>query len=217
MNTINMYPNLQYDPIEIPKYCILEIYKDSIAETNSLGYTILNIEGKSNSEIEQEIKTKVAASAPNTYTKLAILAGNTFVDYTNKIVYCVWYTGDIVPAYPEEPTITPLDSPGQQASIWEVININNPGVGTIAALQFNINNSLNKLEFYLNDVLYSIDLKDLKSTNSINIDKGGLRVNGEYISSFSFNAMPALKSGQNVIKINKVNTTNFSLIYSPRY
>ena len=47
VNTLNTYTNLQYEPVPIPAYTILEIYKETIAKSNSLGYCILPIGGLS--------------------------------------------------------------------------------------------------------------------------------------------------------------------------
>jgi len=46
-NSLVMYPNLQFNPIEIPEFTLVEFYKESIAEENGLGYCIIPIKGLS--------------------------------------------------------------------------------------------------------------------------------------------------------------------------
>lgn len=210
MNTLNMYPNLQYDAIAIPKYCILEIYKDSIAEANSLGYTILNIEDKNNSQIETLIREKIAASAPSGYTQLAILAGNQTIDYANKIVYCVWYTGT-APTYPDEP-IVPTVEAAAPLDIYITMTVSTTAPAASLKLTFEINNKLDYLDFYINDLYYKID--NITEAGQLIIESNGeVKLNNNIINALSI----ALKSGDNILKINRVNTTRVIAHFTPKY
>jgi hypothetical protein len=210
--TLNTYPNLQYDSISIQDFCIVEIYKETIAKDNGLGYCILPIEGLDNSTIEENIKERVAATMPEDATNLAILSEG----YSHKIVYAVWYSSD-KPEYPHNEPEEAIEAGVGAVEIWDSHEVSYKGATADLELEFTVTNP-SFVDFYINNDYFKIYVeKPLGSTHSIVVNKAGVSYNKEKISTFDFPTMPKLKNGLNCLKFNKNTTTHVEIRYVERY
>ena len=207
--------NSQNADIKIPDSCILEIYKDSITTSNSLGYSILPLKDITN--IEQAISNRVNEVRPLGYSKLAILAGENNILFNHCIVYCIFYNGDVAPTYPATPAIERLPEPTNSLNVWEDLTITNNGAKE-ADLDLYIETIVSndkKVEFYINDIYYLVLYNG--NTNTIEINTKGVFIDGIQTDQFKMKQLPTLSSGENHIRIKKTNinklTINYNLIY----
>lgn len=214
-SNLNTYANLQYNPISIPDYCVVEVYKDEIVKPNGLGYFILPIGGLTDNEIEQKIKDKV--DAVDGYTNLAILAGKNKKMYKNRIVYAVWYN-DVVPAYPNEPYVEPIEA-GKPFNPYQKIEIINEGTAASAlVLEFDCLSFDEPIEFKINEKKFKIWVDNPVSDISlVYASNKGVQYNKKLIDSFIFPSVPKLKSGINIIEVKGTNVKNLKIDYVPRY
>lgn len=211
VSNLNTYPNLQYNPISIPDFTVVEIYKDTVAKANSLGYCILPIEGLDNQTIEENIITKVRESAPETYSNLAILNEG----FNRKVVYAVWYKGD-APVYPSN-EIQPALIATEPFNVWEEVEINNPSAPAAISLELDCS-SLDLIEFYINDNLFSIKIENPSEvSNIVLVDGTGVKYNNKNIATFDFPTMPKIKNGLNCLKFNKTMIKGVKIKYIPKY
>jgi len=218
LQTLNTYPNLYLNPIEIPDYTIVEIYKDSIALVNNLGYCIVPLGDKDNTEIKQEISNRVKSSQPTGYTNFVILAGRESESFNHRVTYVVWYTGETVPTYPELPTIeTPAD-PAAAFNRFNEVTVVNQGVAATDLILTLTVVKAGLVEVYINDNYYSIIIDKLPAaTNLITISKTGVSYNDKNYDKFTFSAVPTLTKGSNTIKVTKENVSNLKVDYVPMY
>lgn len=216
---LQYYENVQFEDIKIPNHCILEIYKDNLNAENGIGYYIMPIEsGLSKDEIENKIRTTIQNSAPQGYSNLAILSGNEYNTYLSRIVYCVWYLGDIAPLYPEEPVIGELSPVADEINIWEQFVVNNTGArSALAEIELDVVNNGDSVELYINDDLFYINLNTELLNFQLKINNNGVFINNAPYDDFKISGAPVLKPGINTVSIKKTNTTNISITYTPEY
>lgn len=212
-HSLTIYKNLQHNPIEIAPYAVLEIYKDSIAKANSLGYCILPLDGVT--DITTAIRNKVAGSAPSGYTDLAIMGGRVTQTYNHKRVYCVWYQGT-APAYPDAPVVGDVREAAEPINPEQETIVTNTGANTECSIRITVREANKKAEFYINDDYYSIVLDGTKGLVAT-LSKDGLRYGNSWSDAFTETAIPHLESGDNVISANKSNITNLQINYNYRY
>lgn len=212
-NTLNTYPNLQFNPIKIPDFTLLEIYKESIAPTNGIGYCIIPIRDKTKEEIEQEIESKAATASHEGYTKLKVLSTG---DYNHKIVYAVWYEGD-EPTYPQEPEVSVL-TPAPPLNIWKELEVENVAAPTYITVTLTCSAFDKPLEFYINHDYFAIDIeKPEEGVNEVIVSREGVSYNGKPIDSFKMTSAPKLKAGTNSIKVNSVGISHVGIKYRMKY
>lgn len=213
ISNINTYPNLQFNPFPIPEFTVIEIYRDTIAKDNSLGYCILPIEGLDDAQIETKIRTLVDGSKPEEYQNLAVLNKG----YNHKICYAVWYT-DTAPEFPKEPSPQPMPEPAAPFNVWEEIVVDNPGQTVPLALEITCSSFTEPIGFYINDVLFSITIgKPQAGINVIVADRTGASYNNKGIDTFDFPTTPVLKNGRNVLKFNKTNVSAVKVRYTQKF
>ena len=213
LTTLNTYPNLYFDAQRIPAFTVVEIYKDTIAQVNSLGYCIVPINGVS--DIKALINQRVAASAPAGYTTNVILAGRQEEGFDHRITYCVWYNG-AVPTFPEMPENPTPTSPAAPFDRFNLVTCNNLGAATDVTLTLSIV-APGLIELYINNDLFSIYVKKLEGNKTLVIDKTGVNYNSKNIDSFIFSTTPCLKNGENIIKLPKDKVSNIKINYKPKY
>lgn len=213
-NTLVMYPNLQFNPIKIPDFTILEIYKDTIAIESGLGYCIIPIEGLTKQEIRDKAKEKADLVQPSGYTNYTLLTGASD-EFNHKIVYAVWYQGE-APSYPDEPEVIEL-TPGQPHNIWHEIEVTNPAAPSFITVTLTCS-AFGHLEFYINDDYFAIDIdKPVSGVNEVIISKDGVTYDGKPIDNFKMSSAPKLKAGVNYIKVNSVNISKIGIKYRQKY
>lgn len=203
-NSLTMYNNLQYNPIEIADFCVVEVYKDEIVKTNALGYYIQPL--KDIGDVKQTIRRRVYESQPEGYEKLVILAGREFDTFSHRIVYAVWYNGDVVPTYPEEPEQHDLGAPGDPFDFYEVLQVINDSAPIYCRITLTLDRLDLPVEFYINDDYFKIDVsKQIPADEQILIvDKTGVSYNSIPINSYEFLSVPKLKSAVNQLRINRL-------------
>ena len=219
VNTLNTYANLQYEPIPIPAYTILEIYKETIAKSNSLGYCILPIGGLSNAEIKAALTEKAALAPHEEYTNCKILAGRAAESYDHRIVYAVWYNGDVEPEYPEEPEVSPQGAPGEAANIWYTTERSN-NTYPMAFLNIDIVCSSfdEPIEFYINDNYYYILITNpIEGDNHVYVNQSGVQYHGAPVETFEMKAPPYNDQFTMTIKLKATNITSFTYTEERKY
>lgn len=215
-NSLNTYPNLQYSAIQIPDFTVLEIYKESIAINNSLGYCIIPIANLSDKEIKDEIAAKAALAAHEGYSNCKIMAGRTYDNFNHKIVYAVWYN-DVEPQYPEIPSDTPLNEPAAPCDIWFTKEIDNPDAA-LGSLSIDIECSSfeEPIEFYLNDNYYKVWVnKPVQGNNIVTVNEKGVFYNSKQIDTFEMDMPPYFDKQRNIFKIKATNAlkVSYSIVY----
>lgn len=219
LQTLNTYPNLYSNPIVIPAYTIVEVYKDAITSANQLGYCIFPIKDKTKEELEQEIRTFVTNEKPTGYddNNLAILGGHETNEYDYRIVYAVWYVNS-PPDYPHTPTIIPPADPVEPFNKFNEIEINNAGSAqTDVTLTLSIVRT-GMVEVKINEDIFKVNIKKLASnSNTIIIDKNGVLFNGKKYDNYDFSSTPTLKRGINTIGVTKEHISNLKIDYNPIY
>lgn len=203
-NTLTVINNLQYNPIEIADFCIVEVYKDDISLVNALGYFIQPLDGVG--DIKETIANRVRESAPSGYANLVVLAGREFDTFSRRIVYAVWYNGETVPTYPAAPEVHDLGEPGDPFDFYEPISVINDSAPTDCRITLTLDRLDLPVEFYINDDHFKIDVSTQVPTDEkiLVVDKTGVRYNSVPISSYEFLSVPKLKSAVNQLRINKL-------------
>lgn len=223
MNTLNMYNNLQYNPIEIDDYTILEIYKDSIEEYNVVGYHILPIKGLTAETIGEKIAEFAAANAPEGYSSWVALpsrrAPYTYQSYNHRRCYLVYYTGSDIPTYPAEPEIGEMPTPAEAFDPWHGLGLVNEGnAPTPARLSLTLTALDNEeVEFYINGNKYRAWNLTGDDGSVLTVDKLGMTWNGSPIFTFDMERVPSLIPGVNEIKVSKKNVDKVDVFYKARF
>lgn len=201
--SLTMYNNLQYNPVEIADFCVVEVYKDEIVKTNALGYFIQPL--KDIGDVKATIENRVRESAPEGYEKLAILAGREFDTFSHRIVYAVWYNGE-APTYPKEPEQHDLGAPGDPFDFYQNISVINDSAPTYCRITLTLDRLDLPVEFYINDDHFKIDVSEQIPTDKkiLIVDKTGVSYNSVPINSYEFLSVPKLKSGINQLRINRL-------------
>jgi hypothetical protein len=211
-NTLVMYPNLQYNPIKIPDFTLLEIYKDTIDVSNGLGYCIIPIEGLSGQEIKDKARAKAEIVKPADKDNYILFADG---GYDHKIIYAVWYSGD-VPTLPAEPEVMEL-IPNQPHEVWHEVEVDNPAAPSFITVTLTLT-AFDNVEFYINDDYFAIDIKKpVAGVNEVIINREGVSYNGKPIDSFKMTSAPKLKAGVNYIKAKCSNISNIGIKYRKKY
>ena len=151
-NTLTVINNLQYNPIEIADFCIVEVYKDDISLVNALGYFIQPLDGVG--DIKETIANRVRESAPSGYANLVVLAGREFDTFSRRIVYAVWYNGETVPTYPAAPEVHDLGEPGDPFDIYQDIEVINDSAPTDCKVTLTIDRLDLPVEFYILSLIH---------------------------------------------------------------
>lgn len=217
-NTLTMYENLQFEPIKIAPYSIVEVYKSSLDSVNCLGYFIQPVVDNMAQTIEERVR-KVAAQEG--FDSLAILAGNKGQYFNYRRVYAVWYnSADGAPSYPAEPEVMPLDPAAPAFNPYSEFTIDNEGVDCACAIEVAIAaTGDNMIDLYLNDNHMTVFVNEVlrEDNNFIVIDKTGVKLNDKKISTFDIDTIPLLKSGSNCLKIKNLNVTKVKVTYINQY
>ena len=217
LQTLNTYPNLYFNPIDIPKYTIVEIYKDSIAQANGLGYCIVPLGDMDNDEIKTEIGTRIQNSQPTGYSNYVILAGRVNEDFDHRITYVVWYQGNTVPTYPDLPTIIVPADPLPAFDIFNKVTVTNAGAApTDVTITLSVV-AKGKIQLLINEDLYIINISKLTTNDTLVISKEGVTLNGKEYDDFIFPKVPTLERGINTIGVSKNCVNNIKIDYVPKY
>lgn len=218
MQSLNTYPNLYYNPIKIPTYTVVEIYKNEVAENNSLGYFIIPIKDMDNNQLESAIYSRAIGSKPADCDKYIILGGREYNTYENRITYFVWYSGDTVPQYPELPELITPPPAAKPFEKYTVVSLYNQGSGdTDVTITLTVDED-GDYDFYINDDYYSFTVTKLyKNNNKIVFTKNGVTVNDIPINTFTFSKIPTLRTGSNFIKVTKKGIKNIKCDYVPHF
>lgn len=216
-HTLTTYNNLQYNPVEIGDFCVVEVYKDEIALTEALGYFVQPLEGIE--DIKKTIEERVRESAPDGYEKLAVLAGREFDSYSHRIVYAVWYNGETAPKYPDEPEQHDLGAPGDPFDFYEKVAVVNDSAPTYCKVILTLDRLDLPVEFYINDDYFKIDVSEQIPTDEkiLVVDKTGVSYNSVPIYSYEFLSVPKLKSAVNQIRFNKLMIREAKIEYVHKY
>lgn len=215
-NTLTVYNNLQYNPIEIGDFCIVEVYEDEISLANALGYFIQPLDGVE--DIKETIATR-ARQYVGKMGKLAVLAGREFDSYNRRIVYAVFYTGETAPTYPDEPEQHDLGAPGNPFDFYQNLEIDNDSALTSARITLTLDRLDLPVEFYINDDHYKIDVSEQIPTDEkiLVVDKTGVSYNSNPINTYEFLSVPKLKYGKNQIRVNRLMIRNIKVEYARRF
>lgn len=216
-HTLSVYNNLQYNPIEIADFCIVEVYENEVVKSNVLGYFIQPLKGVG--DIKATIEERVRESTPAGYTNLAILAGREFDTFKNRIVYAVWYNGDIVPTYPEEPKQHDLGAINDPFDFYKTIELVNESAPTYCQITLTLDRLDLPVEFYINDDYFKINVSEQIPTNkkSLIINRAGVSYNSTPINTYDFLSVPKLKSGINQIKVNRLMIRKVKVDYARKF
>lgn len=219
-HTLNMYPNMQYNPIKIQDFTILEFYQDNISITSRLGYYILPIQDLTVQEIEEKINNLALQKLPEGYSQFIALPDrgttHTYNSYDHRICYVVFYQGDVIPSYPQEPALGTPIAPSSSFNPWNEINITNAGGPTALSIILTIAISTTSLEFYINNQNYKIN-SEVRVGEVVKISKNGVYINNRQISDFDIQSWPYLTSGENTIRIPKNCVSNVQISYEMKY
>lgn len=215
--SLTMYNNLQYNPVEIADFCVVEVYKDEIVKTNALGYFIQPL--KNIGDVKATIENRVIESAPDGYEKLAILAGREFDTFSHRIVYAVWYNGDTKPQYPEEPEQHGLGAPGDPFDFYQPVQVINDSAPTYCRITLTLDRLDLPVEFYINDDHFKIDVSEQIPTDEkiLIVDRTGVSYNSVPINSYEFLSVPKLKSGINQLRINRLMIRNVKVDFIHKF
>ena len=218
LQTLNTYPNRYFDPIDIPRYTVVEIYKDSIVAENTLGYCIVPLGDLDNTQIEQKIRNYIADSQPSGYTSLAMLAGRERKDYDNRVTYAVWYNGGIMPSYPERPIPVMPPELGSVFNRFNSFNIFNEGT---AEANLKLTLTIEKtglVEIYINNDLFTIQVDHIPTQdNLLVLSKNGVTFNDKEYSVYDFPCVPTVKRGLNVVQVSKDSVSKVKVEYTPNF
>lgn len=215
--TLTVYNNLQYNPIEIEDFCVVEVYKDEITLTNALGYFVQPL--KDIGDIKATIEERVRESAPGGYENLVILAGREFDSFSHRIVYAVWYNSTTAPTYPAEPEQHDLGAPGDPFDFYQTVSVINDSAPTYCRITLTLDRLDLPVEFYINDDYFKIDVSEQIPTDEkiLVVDRTGVSYNSVPIYSYEFLSVPKLKSAVNQIKVNKLMIREVKIDYVHKY
>lgn len=215
MNTIRSYENRYYNPISIPDYSILEIYKDNISQDNFLGYTIIPLKDMSPQEIETNMIDRAYELKPSGYPNLKMLYGRERKSFKNKRVFAVWYK-TTEPNYPEAPVYTEPLPPVETDYGFNTIVIENAGAADTDVQLILSTEKKGDVEVYINDDYYSIKIDKIpRESNEITINNKGVLYNGRPYDNFTFATVPTLRKGTNKIKVSKSLVKKVKVDYTP--
>lgn len=218
-NTLVVYNNLQYNPVEIADFCVVEVYKDDISLANALGYFILPLKDVEDVKATIEQKVKRDESKPTGYENLAVLAGREFDTFSHRIVYAVWYNGETAPTYPEEPEQHDLGAPGDPFDFYQLVNVVNDSAPTYCRITLTLDRLDLPVEFYINDDHFKIDVSEQIPTDEkiLIVDRTGVSYNSVPINSYEFLSVPKLKSGINQLRINRLMIRNVKVDFIHKF
>ena len=204
-HTLNVYNNLQYNPIQIGDFCVVEVYKDEISLVNQLGYFIQPLDGVEDVKetITKRVREKHTAEG---YDTLVILSGRKFDSYNRRIVYAIWCDPNAIPQYPEEPEQYEIGEVGDEFDHYQNLTINNEGAPTYCSITLTLDKLDLPIDFYLNDDFFSIDLSDQIPSDEmvLTIDRTGISYNGKPIDSYNYLSVPKLLFGVNYLSISRL-------------
>lgn len=216
-HTLTTYNNLQYNPVEIADFCVVEVYKDEISLVNALGYFIQPLTGVG--DVKATIAARVQEKPQTGYSNLVILAGRDFDTFSRRIVYAVWYNGDTVPQYPEEPTEHELGAAGDPFDFYKNLVIKNDGAPTYCTITLALATTTEPIDFYLNDDYFKIDVSAQLPTKDkiLVIDRTGVKYNGTPINTYESLAVPKLKFGTNYLNVNSITIDKVKVEFNQKF
>lgn len=216
-HSLTTYKNLQYNPIDISSFCVVEVYKDEINSSNALGYFIQPLTGIT--DIKATIADRVWGQPEAGYDNLVVLAGRDFDTFDRRIVYAVWYNGDTPPQYPSEPTVAQLKEPAGSSSHYQEIVIENDGAPTYCTITLTLVGLSEPVDFYLNDDYYKIDVStQIPSVKKIlTIDRTGVMYNGKHINTYDSLAVPKLNFGTNILRMSNLSTSKVKVEFNQKF
>lgn len=220
LSTLKMYPNLQYNPIKIQDYTVVEFYTDTISSTTRIGYYILPIAGLSARDIQLKIEDLMSYQIPEGYDKSIMLfsTDNTlnYDNFNHRICYVVYYNGEQLPSYPASPTLGTEISPSEPFNPWNEITITNNGGSTPISLILDIPEIENNtaITFYINDDSYTIVIPE---PGSLKISQQIILMNNVTIQNFNLRSWPKLNAGTNIIKVPKNYVSQVKISYKLQY
>lgn len=205
-------PNLQYDPIAIPDYTVLELYKDAVADANYIGYYIVNIEGLNETEIETKLTT--LAGTQDGYTNFVILASadNSKKQYSHKRIYGVFYNGSTAPAYPTYTVREATATTGTLVDPYQTFTIENEGISTPVQLVFTVDSVDEPIEWLLNNN-YGATVLDKAGKLVVGQES---TINGEPVD-VDYAEIPCLMHGTNTLKVKATNVSKVECKYTVLY
>ena len=202
--TLVTYKDLGHDPIVIDDYCVVQVYKNEIALSNAEGYFIQPLNGLTNPKQTIEERVRKIGN-PDNFEHLVILAGRRLDSFSRRIIYAVWYNGDIEPTYPARPTIEVLPEPDDRFNLFSSNKITNRGAKTNCKVTLTLGRTDIPVEFYINGDYFIIDVS--KETpqleNVLVVDSTGVTYNSLPIDTFDLETNPSLDNGENVIRVLK--------------
>lgn len=216
-HTLTTYNNLQYNPVEIADFCVVEVYKDEISLVNALGYFIQPLTGVE--DVKATIAARVQEKPQTGYSNLVILAGRNFDMFNRRIVYAVWYNGDTVPQYPDEPEQYELGAPGDPFDFYKSLEIENEGAPTYCTITLALAKLDEPVDFYLNGDYFKIDMSGQIPTDDkiLTIDKTGVSYNRTPINTYEYLAVPKLKYGTNILKVNSITISKVKVEFNQKF
>lgn len=220
MNTnLTMFDNLQFEPIQIKPYSIVEVYQSNLDSKSCLGYFIQPVVDNMQETIETRVRE--VADKSGEFDSLVILAGRGGQYFNYRRVYAVWYNkADGAPSYPGKPNIDELPKPAQTPSPYTDFTFDNDGVDCYGSIELTIGNSTDRVvELWLNDNHMTITLPEnlTEDNNVVIVNLNGVLLNQQKINTFDIQTIPKIKSGSNCLRIKNTNVTKAKVTYENKY
>lgn len=219
--TLNIYPNFQTDKIAVQDYTVMEIYKDSIAKDNSLGYWVLPIQDLTVAQIQEQIDTKLIEWLPSGYVNyITYPLDATIKDYNRSICYCIYYN-DTIPTQPKEKTIPAIQSPTSFDPFTSFMVENNGSLESSIKIKITPNSGIeldNIIVFYINENKYSVKIEDYSlPPKELVITREKISYDGLNIDTFEFDAPLTIHKNSNTIKFKANNLEHINISYVPKF
>lgn len=208
LNTLTTFANRQYDPIEIPDYCVLELYKDTMADDNYIGYYIVPIGGLTKDEIATKLTT--LAGTQDGYTNFILLGNNT---YSRKRIAGVFYN-DTVPTYIEGKSTVTTQTAASALNVYQEQTVTNNGIEVPCTIIVTVTDTTNPIELYINNNYIAFTATE---TGDYTIENEVCTFGGKIIDDFGSFDTVTLKHGDNVIKVNATNVSKVQVTYTETY
>lgn len=214
--TLTTYNNLQYSPIEIGPYCVVEVYEREVSQANCLGYFIQPLNGIGN--IKNTIITRAKELASSELPNITVLAGRELESWDRRIVYAVFYEL-IPPKYPDLPEFHDYGEPSEPFDFWTEVEVTNEGRPASCQVSLTLTALDTPVEFWVNDDYFKIDVSNQIPADQkiITVDKAGVSYNSIPVNTFKFLSVPKLKTGINKIKVNKMTVSNVKVKYVKKF
>lgn len=203
--------NLQYEAVAIPQYTVLELYKDSVLDDNYVGYYIVPIEGLTKEEIKTKLLELAGTYEGYSYVKLLVSKDETKEQFKYKRVYGVYFN-NTEPVYPTVAVQEQTIPTGTLVDVWQTNEIENGGIEVPCSIKLTAAAGDESIEFYLNNNHVSIEKYEAGEVVISSIAKN----NGKTIEC-SFDEIPTLKNGTNILKTKATNITKVEVEFTEAY